>query len=94
MSKFLNLDNVLCFSPHPDDVEYGMLGSMIKHKETNFHILVFSIGGDYDEWAESNGLLEKIGAWALINSLEQAESEGKLEDGLWKKDKDIKHFQV
>ena len=49
MSKFLNLDNVLCFSPHPDDVEYGMLGSMIKHSETNFHIMVFSIGGDFDE---------------------------------------------
>ena len=57
MSKFLNLDNVLCFSPHPDDVEYGMLGSMIKHKETNFHILVFSIGGDFDE--SSNKIRQK-----------------------------------
>ena len=46
MSKFLNLDNVLCFSPHPDDVEYGMLGSMIKHSETNFHIMVFSYSTD------------------------------------------------
>ena len=48
MSKFLNLDNVLCLSPHPDDVEYGMLGSIIKHEDTNFHIMVFSIGGDFD----------------------------------------------
>ena len=30
--KFLNFNKVLCLSPHPDDVEYAMLGSMIKFK--------------------------------------------------------------
>jgi len=39
------------------------------------------LGGDYEEWAESNGILDKIGPWPLINSLEQAEAEGILEDG-------------
>ena len=31
--KFLNLDRVLCLSAHPDDTEYGMLGSMMKFDE-------------------------------------------------------------
>ena len=47
--KFLNYDNVLCLSPHPDDVEYGMLGTMLKFKDTNFDILTTSIGGNFDK---------------------------------------------
>lgn len=46
--KIINLKNVLCLSPHPDDVEYGMLGTMIKYKDTNFDVLVLSQGGDFD----------------------------------------------
>ena len=30
--KFLNLDKVLCLSAHPDDTEYGMLGSMATYR--------------------------------------------------------------
>ena len=40
--KFLNLDKVLCLSAHPDDIEYGVLGSMIKFKDTQFDILVLT----------------------------------------------------
>ena len=29
--RFLNCDKVLCLAAHPDDVEYGMLGSIIKY---------------------------------------------------------------
>ena len=47
--KFLNFDKVLCLSPHPDDVEYGMLGSTFKFKDTQFDILTTSIGGDFDK---------------------------------------------
>ena len=47
--KFLNFNRVLCLSPHPDDVEYAMLGSMIKFKNTQFDIIVISQGGDFDE---------------------------------------------
>ena len=47
--KFLNFDKVLCLSPHPDDVEYGMLGSMCKYKDTKFDILTTSIGGNFDK---------------------------------------------
>tara|TARA_Y100000361_G_C11038258_1_gene278471 strand:+ start:55 stop:744 length:690 start_codon:yes stop_codon:yes gene_type:complete len=47
--KFLNFNKVLCLSPHPDDVEYGMLGSMCKYKDTKFDILTMSVGGNFDD---------------------------------------------
>ncbi len=47
--KFLNLNKVLCLSAHPDDTEYGMLGSMAVYSETQFDVLVLSNGGDFDK---------------------------------------------
>tara|TARA_Y100000361_G_scaffold148348_1_gene161047 strand:- start:182 stop:808 length:627 start_codon:yes stop_codon:yes gene_type:complete len=70
MSKFLNLDNVLCFSPHPDDVEYGMLGNILKHKDTNFDILVFSCGGDFDKSSSNERYQECKNIWNEIENLE------------------------
>ena len=32
--KFLNANKVLCLSAHPDDAEYGALGSIIKFNQT------------------------------------------------------------
>ena len=43
--KFLGLDNVVCLSPHPDDTEYSMAGTIAKSTETRFHILCMSRGG-------------------------------------------------
>ena len=37
--KFLNYDTVLCVSPHPDDIEYSMMGTILKHVDTHFIIL-------------------------------------------------------
>ena len=34
--KFLGFDNVLCISPHPDDIEYSMFGTIDKYKDTKF----------------------------------------------------------
>ena len=64
--KFLNYNKVLCLSPHPDDVEYGMLGTICKYKDTKFDIFVLSQGGDFDEstsqlrHSESERALEHI----------------------------------
>lgn len=49
MKKLLNYDRVLCLSPHPDDIEYSALGTIIKFKETSFDIVTFSSGGKYDK---------------------------------------------
>ena len=46
--KFLNFDNVLCLSPHPDDTEYSMSATIKKYKDTHFNILCMSHGGEDD----------------------------------------------
>ena len=61
--KFLNFKKVLCLSPHPDDVEYAMLGSMIKFKNTQFDILVISQGGDFDNTSTINRHKECESIW-------------------------------
>jgi|TARA_B100001094_G_scaffold274509_1_gene281551 LmbE family N-acetylglucosaminyl deacetylase len=43
--KFLNFKRVLCLSPHPDDVEYSMLGTIAKKSNTKFDIFCLSRGG-------------------------------------------------
>lgn len=35
----LNVNTALCLSPHVDDVEYGMAGSILRYKDTRFDIL-------------------------------------------------------
>ena len=46
--KLLNFNKVLCLSPHPDDVEYSMAGTIIKYQNTHFDILTMSGGGDFE----------------------------------------------
>lgn len=48
MKRLLNLDKVLCLSPHPDDVEYSMGGTIASHQSTKFDIITLSQGGDFD----------------------------------------------
>ena len=40
--KFLNLNRVLCYLQF-DDFEYGMLGSMIKCRKTNFDVVLSKV---------------------------------------------------
>ena len=46
--KFLGYNKVLCLSPHPDDVEYSMSGTIIKYSDTQFDIVTLTHGGDFD----------------------------------------------
>ena len=64
--KFLNFDRVLCLSPHPDDVEYGMLGSICKFKDTTFDILTTSIGGNFDKSSGESRFRECEKVWELL----------------------------
>jgi len=54
--KFLGLNKVLCLSPHPDDVEFGMMGTILKYYDTHFDILCLSSGGDFDNTTGQNRL--------------------------------------
>ena len=63
--KFLNLEKVLCLSPHPDDVEIGMMGTIFRHGETKFDILCLTKGGakGYDETNELDRRKEVDNVW-------------------------------
>ena len=67
--KFLNYDKVLCLSVHPDDVEYGMLGTIMKYKDTQFDVLVLSEGGDFDESSGKDRHKECQSVWSEIDNL-------------------------
>jgi len=61
--KFLGYDNVLCISPHPDDTEYSMMGTILKYGDTMFTCLQLCQGGDMDETTGKNRLFEVENAW-------------------------------
>ena len=67
--KFLNYDRVLCLSPHPDDVEYGMLGTIMKYKDTKFDLVVLSQGGDFDDSTTKSRQKECEAVWQSIDNL-------------------------
>ena len=61
--KFLNFNKVLCLSPHPDDIEYSMGGTIIKNYDTHFDILCLTQGGDCDKTTSANRLDEVRNSW-------------------------------
>ena len=73
--KFLNLNKVLCLSAHPDDTEYGMLGSMSVHNKTQFDVLVLSNGGDFDKTTGSDRTKECIHIWNRLDNVDGKFSE-------------------
>ena len=68
--RFLNCDKVLCLAAHPDDVEYGMLGSIMKYTDTKFDILVLSEGGNFDDSTSTNRHSECEAIWKDIDNIE------------------------
>ena len=73
--KFLNLNKVLCLSAHPDDTEYGMLGSMAVYDETQFDVLVLSNGGDFDNTTGVDRTKECIHIWDWFDNVKGEFSE-------------------
>jgi len=67
--KFLELDDVLCLSPHPDDTEFSIAGTALKYYSTNFYVLCMSKGGapgfdltndEYDRRTEVNNFWSEL----------------------------------
>jgi len=69
--KFLNLKRVLCLSPHPDDVEIGMMGTIFTYHDTKFDILCMTKGGakGYDETNELDRRKEVDNVWNFWENL-------------------------
>ena len=65
--KCLNFDKVLCLSPHPDDIEIGLGGSIIKYSDTQFDMLTLSGGGDFEGTGVDVREIELINAWQVTN---------------------------
>ena len=65
--KFLNFDRIICISPHPDDVEYSMAGTILKYNDTHFDILCLTQGGDCDETTGSGRIEEVKNVWKRSN---------------------------
>ena len=63
--RFLNFKRVLCLSPHPDDVELSMMGSVIKYPDTHFDILCLTKGGakGFDETNKLDRRAEVLNVW-------------------------------
>ena len=61
--KLFNFNKVLCLSPHPDDVEYSMLGTIMKYPGTQFELLQLAQGGDCDPTTNSSRLEEVKNVW-------------------------------
>jgi len=66
--KFLNFDSIFCISPHPDDVEYSMAGTILKYKDTHFDILCLTQGGDCDSTTSKSRLQEVKNVWSVSDS--------------------------
>lgn len=66
--KFLNFNRVLCLSPHPDDVEYSMAGTILKYTSTHFDILCLTQGGDCDKTTSIDRIYEMHNAWKVSNA--------------------------
>ena len=67
--KFLNFKKVLCLSPHPDDVEYSIVGSILQSDQTQFDILCLTQGGDFDKTNSKNRLQEVTDFWSGIKNV-------------------------
>ena len=67
--KLLGYNKVLCLSPHPDDVEYGMLGAIMKFKDTEFDVVTLSVGGRFDKSSGDIRHIECKKVWEHIDNL-------------------------
>jgi LmbE family N-acetylglucosaminyl deacetylase len=65
--KLLNFNKVLCLSPHPDDVEYAIAGTVMAHQDTHFDILNMTKGGDFDITTFNDNRLKEVeNFWANV----------------------------
>ena len=58
--KFLNANDVCCFSPHPDDCEYSISGTVKKYFDTKFHIFNFSSGGKFSSAKQASERISEV----------------------------------
>lgn len=65
----LEFNRVLCLSPHPDDVEYSMSGTILGCTDTVFDIVCLSNGGDCDTTTGTSRLDEVKDFWSGVDNV-------------------------
>ena len=65
-TRFLNFTKVLGLSPHPDDIEYGMSGTILKYPDTHFDLVCMTKGGHCDETTSSLRHQEMLNFWKEV----------------------------
>jgi LmbE family N-acetylglucosaminyl deacetylase len=68
--KLLNMNKVLCLSPHPDDTEISVAGTILQCKDTHFVSVVCSIGSKGDITAHPDRFEECRAFWEDIKNIE------------------------
>jgi LmbE family N-acetylglucosaminyl deacetylase len=63
--KFLHFNRVLVISPHPDDAEYSMGGTILRFEDTIFDVVCLTNGGDHDPSTLINRHDEVWNAWRV-----------------------------
>ena len=66
---FLNTKKILCISPHPDDIELSMSGTIFKYSETSFDILCLTSGSKGDSTSSSKRIDEVKNFWEKIDNV-------------------------
>jgi LmbE family N-acetylglucosaminyl deacetylase len=56
----------LILSPHPDDAEYSMSGTILKQKDTEWFVVTMSNGGDNDDTTGYNRIKESEEFWSMF----------------------------
>lgn len=67
----LSFKNVLCLSPHPDDIEFSMGGTISRNCNTNFTSLVFSTGSANDPVSDETRWEECRQYWKDTRNINQ-----------------------
>lgn len=68
--NFLNFNKALCISPHPDDSEIGLMGTILKCSKTHFDIICLTKGGakNYDKTNKLKRRAEVNEVWKKTKS--------------------------
>jgi LmbE family N-acetylglucosaminyl deacetylase len=67
--KFLDMDTVLCLSPHPDDIELSAAGTILRFLDTHFISVICSIGSRGDNTSDYNRFKECKKFWQGVDNI-------------------------
>jgi LmbE family N-acetylglucosaminyl deacetylase len=69
LDLFLDATDIVCLSPHPDDCEYAVSGTISKYYDTTFYVINISSGGKYSSYGDQR--IEEVKKfWSSYDNVE------------------------